>query len=697
MDVITNIRVIVVDDSPNKAEERLNILRNEGFVVRPSLITSAASLHEALSASQWDLCLTTDDKQVLLPEEILDAFTEADSDAPLIVLCQDIATANVKVYLQAGISSVVDAKDKEAIVLAVRRDLAQLMQKRTIRQLKGRLRDSEKLCRHLLESSREAIGYTDGATLTYANPALCHLFAHNSFATLKGVPIVELVSKSQIHGFEHFLKRFHQDTEAEALFQSTGKRNDGSEFQADFTLNHAWFLGEETFQLKVQLQLEDAKEDQELHSMGQRDLLTGLYNRQFFIAALDDLLSANGDSISTHFLLYIELEDFDKLKSQLGLSGSDLLLSDAAKCIQASSKREQNITGRYNDDSFVVLMPDSSELGAKSHAEKLVKAIAAHVSVIGNESFNIKCYVGITMLNVNAPSSEEVIARAYQACQEGKQSQQHLVIYHHKQGPNQDEINKTIITQIQGALDTGNFQLKYQPMVNLHGETKEFYEVLVRMFDSDGNFLRPDKFLAVANNAGLLSKIDRWIIMHAIELLSEHRLQGHNSYLFIMLAGSSLCDKTLLPWISEALHSSRLPSDALIFEMNETDVAANVEEAVAFTNGLKELHCRTAITRFGSGLNSFNVLKQLAVDFVKLDPMFTQALYNDIPGAREDMQTLVKSIHAQGKLAIVPLVEDAKMMSILWQLGANYIQGYFISPPLLAMEYNFEGHLEELE
>lgn len=693
---INTIRVVVVDASAESAEQHLNVLRAEGLNIRPALVNSTASLHEALAESQWDLCLAVDGNNDLMPMDILNILAEADSDMPMILLTKSKATKAIKSLRQSGVSSVVKLDDNEELVHATKRDVQSLQQRRSMRGLEKRLQDSERLCRELLETSREALAYIDGESLTYANPTLCQLFGHSSFASLKGQSVADLIAMSHLASFKRFLSHFHENQSTESVLQCTGKRMDGTEFELDITLTKSSFLGDDATRVKVERQFLNTSSE-EANGEASKDLLTGLFNREYLVDAIDNLLADASGSINNSHMFYVMLDDFAACKQQLGLAGSDLVLSDFAKAIKASLPKDGDLAARYSDEALIALLPDTSEEEAQAFAEKLQQAVQANESTVGKNTYRASCHIGVCQLNANSPNSQEVISRAHQAYKTAKQTSQRIVFYHHKQAQNMDEGSKKIITQIQEALDGGNLQLKYQPLVSLHGDSKQFYEVLVRMWDNDGNFLRADEFLPVANKAGMLGEIDRWIISKAIELLAEHRMQGNDTYLFIMLAGPSLGDRSLLPWISESLQAARLPSDALIFEMSETDAAANLENAIAFTQGLKQLHCRTAITHFGSGLNSFHVLKQLAVDFVKLDGMFPKAMHNDTPGARKEMDSLVKSIHAQGKLAIVPMVEDARMMSVLWQLGANYIQGYFLSPPSEVMDYNFEGHFEDLE
>jgi EAL domain-containing protein (putative c-di-GMP-specific phosphodiesterase class I) len=238
-------------------------------------------------------------------------------------------------------------------------------------------------------------------------------------------------------------------------------------------------------------------------------------------------------------------------------------------------------------------------------------------------------------------------------------------------------------------MENNQFRLLFQPVISLRGDSDEHYEVLLRMLNPQGEEVSPNDFIAAAKAEGLTEKIDRWVVLNSIKLLSEHRSKGHNTKLFVHLSGASLQDQSLLPWLSVALKAARLPSDALIIQFSEPDAIEYLKQAKTLTQGLAELHCKVSLSQFGCAANPFNTLKHLTVDFVKIDGSYTQ----DLSKAEnlESLKVLLASLHSQAKLTIVPYVETASTMSTLWQAGVNYIQGYFLQGPSQGMDYEFSS------
>jgi EAL domain-containing protein (putative c-di-GMP-specific phosphodiesterase class I) len=226
-------------------------------------------------------------------------------------------------------------------------------------------------------------------------------------------------------------------------------------------------------------------------------------------------------------------------------------------------------------------------------------------------------------------------------------------------------------------------------MINLHGnDDDEQFEVLLRLPDLDNNDLIPAQFLDHAAKAGLLDKLDRWVILQSIKVLSVHRASGSKARLFINVTHKSMSDNTFLPWMSVALKAARLPSDAIIFQIHENDATAYIKYADRFAKGMAQLHCKTSINHFGCSLNPFNLLKHLTPDYVKLDRSFTENL-EDSKEKQDDLNEMVTSLHKLGVLTAISGVEDPMVLATLWQAGINYIQGNYISNPLETLDYDF--------
>jgi len=244
------------------------------------------------------------------------------------------------------------------------------------------------------------------------------------------------------------------------------------------------------------------------------------------------------------------------------------------------------------------------------------------------------------------------------------------------------------LAEIHHALKHNGFVLFFQPIISLQGAEGEYYEILLRMQDKNGKEILPGGFFPVAEKNNLLPSIDRWVIANAIKQLSEREKAGHKSTFFIKISPASLEDATLLPWIAQHLKTHRLRGDALVFEMPESKVVTHMKPVRAFQKGLEQLHCQFALEQFGSGLNSFQLLKHVEAKYLKVDRTYMA----ELPKNKES-QAKVKEICDQAraleKVTIAEFVEDAASMSILFSCGVNFVQGNFLQEPEKVMSYDF--------
>lgn len=258
-----------------------------------------------------------------------------------------------------------------------------------------------------------------------------------------------------------------------------------------------------------------------------------------------------------------------------------------------------------------------------------------------------------------------------------------------------EPVNEQIIPRLHECLAENAFVLFFQPIISVRGDSDEHYEAFLRMplrkggeQNDDTAMLSAEEFLGAALQAGLGGKIDRWVILQAIKLLSAHRASGHETRLTVNLCAMSMLDPGFVPWLGVAIRAARLPSDALIFQITESDAMANLAQAKAFTRGMHDLHCRTSLSRFTGAGNASQLLRHLPVDFVKLDPSLIDAVQSH-PEYKDELSKLIALLQGQGRLTIVPMVENAKLLAALWQAGANYIQGHYLQEPTTEMDFDF--------
>lgn len=683
------IKLLILHESPDEAEQLMNLIRNSGRATRGQMIENSDSLVQALGAGAWDLMLLRPEANEMFAMECLKEVKKQSKDIPAILLVDEYDAEEVVEGLREGYEDVVVEEDSDRLILVIQRELRNLMERRARRTAELHLKEAEKRCAVLLDSSRDAITYVTDGMHTYANEAYLELFGYDDAEDLEGMPIMDMVASKDHEEFKQFLRAYSAGESDTNEFVCHGLCTDGTEIQARMIFSNATYDGEPCTQILIRTNQADAELQERLKEISSQDLLTGLFNRSHFTQELDNTLQWAVTHSKTAVLAYIQLDNFASVQSDIGLAGADMVLSDVATLIRELMPQGTTLA-RFGDEIFTALIKEKSLEDGRALGEKVRAAVEDHLSEVQERTVQVTASIGITLISENTDDAEEIVTRAHQASEQVREDNplgNGVSVFDPASVKKIDPSDTGAI--VQDAIDKGLFKLLFQPVIDLRGGSGELYEAFLRMVDEDGKEVSPNDFLGAASQQELSEKIDRWVILQSIKLLSDHRANGHDTKLIINITGESLKDQTLLPWLSVALKAARMPSDAIVFQFSESDATTYLKQAKDFTRGLKELHCKVSISRFGCALNPFNTLKHLEVDYLKVDGSFMKDIGSD--ESREALKEMVAAAHAQGKLTIAPFVESAAILSTLWQIGVNYIQGYYLQAPAEQMNYDFSS------
>ena len=683
------VRLLTLEASQNRAEELIVLLRKAGRATRAHQIESAEDLQNQLKEQKWDLLLGVSEANDLTMEQAIGMIRESERDIPIILIAEGRDPESITAGLRLGALDVALDDDDERLTMIIERELSNLYHRRERRRAEKEVSEIDRRNQLLLASSTAAIGYVHEGMHIYTNSTYSKMFGYEDPDDFAGIPIIDLISSSDQGKFKAFLKSYDKnESESEEFICVT---SEDKQITASLSLSPATYDGESCTQVifKVSSDADTAYEER-IKDLSSQDLLTGLPNRASLIEQLDTAVDKSNNQGQASILMYISIDNFAKLRTEAGISNADLVLADLANLL-AELTAEEHLIARFGDDVFALLYNSGDKEAAAQMAENLRGQEEERMSDVAGKSYQSTTSIGLALVSESSSSAEDVISRAYQACTSMESG--NGVNFYQAAEVKMGEAGVSLTSEnikdmIKTAIENNAFKLMFQPIISLHGDDDEQFEVLLRLVDDDDNELLPGQFLGPAEDAGLLEKLDRWVILQSIKMLSEHRSTGSKAKLFINLTHKSISDETFLPWMSVALKAAKLPSDAVILQIHESDATAYIKQAASFTKGMSALHCKTSINHFGCSLNPMNLLKHLTPDFVKLDDSFAQEIDQSEEKLAE-LKKMVTSLQETGVLTAISGIEDPMILSTLWQAGITFIQGYYLSPPLENMDYDF--------
>ena len=683
------VRLLILEASQNRAEELIVLLRKAGRATRAHQIESAEDLQNQLKEQKWDLLLGVSEANDLTMEQAIGIIRESERDIPIILIAEGRDPESITAGLRLGALDVALDDDDERLTMIIERELSNLYHRRERRRAEKEVSEIDRRNQLLLASSTAAIGYVHEGMHIYTNSTYSKMFGYEDPDDFAGIPIIDLISSSDQGKFKAFLKSYDKnESESEEFICVT---SEDKQITASLSLSPATYDGESCTQVifKVNSDADTAYEER-IKELSSQDLLTGLPNRASLIEQLDTAVDKSNNQGQASILMYISIDNFAKLRTEAGISNADLVLADLANLL-AELTAEEHLIARFGDDVFALLYNSGDKEAAAQMAENLRGQVEERMSDVAGKSYQSTTSIGLALVSESSSSAEDVISRAYQACTSMESG--NGVNFYQAAEVKMGEAGVSLTSEnikdmIKTAIENNAFKLMFQPIISLHGDDDEQFEVLLRLVDDDDNELLPGQFLGPAEDAGLLEKLDRWVILQSIKMLSEHRSTGSKAKLFINLTHKSMSDETFLPWMSVALKAAKLPSDAVILQIHESDATAYIKQAASFTKGMSALHCKTSINHFGCSLNPMNLLKHLTPDFVKLDDSFAQEIDQSEEKLAE-LKKMVTSLQETGVLTAISGIEDPMILSTLWQAGITFIQGYYLSPPLENMDYDF--------
>ncbi len=423
------------------------------------------------------------------------------------------------------------------------------------------------------------------------------------------------------------------------------------------------------------------------------DELTGLRNRRYLFQVLDTFFGSQIDRRSTKrklAFLFIDLNHFKEINDSFGHSAGDELLKQLGPRLTASL-RGSEVLVRLGGDEFGIVLLDADAYDATAVAQRLMTSIEEPF-VLEGVSASVSASMGIATAPRDATDRAGLLRCADIAMYRAKLGDFSFAVY----DPDLDEGGNLwrLGEELRVAVEEGQFELYFQPQLDLHSGEISAVEALLRWPHARLGFVPPLKFLPLAEEASLMPSLTRWVLDHALAQCASWRATGQCVTVSVNASPTNLLDPGFTDLVWDLLNRHGLPAQALVLEVTETSIIANLGGTKRVIEELRDLGVVVSIDDFGAGFTSLAYLSDLAVGELKLDGIFVTDL---AAGNRERDLELVRATielgHAMGLRVVAECIEDKQTLDLLADLGCDLGQGYFISRPMPADRLSFRSEL----
>lgn len=679
LDERSPVDLLMVGCTQNQANQCATALRNSGQAVHVESAETAGALAQLLETEPGDLVIVNTDSHKLPKDMSIDTVRDVNPSASIILLARDPSSL-IDFAAEQEVRDLLRTDDMAHLALAVRREHQTLVLRQELAHLRHRVQESERRFDSLMGKSRDAIAYVHEGMHIHANNVYCEMFGIDNIEDVEGLPLMDLIGQQARKKFKKVLRNNEENQSFTTQVDCQG--TDGRTFTATMEFSPAQVDGEPCTQIVIRDQSLHEELQARIDELTNRDSHTRLFNRQAFMERLEGALSRN-DLPHGSGLIQVSINNFAELRDNIGIESTDRLLLAVASVLREQMPGAHTIA-RFGDHDFVAMQTTNDSL--TEAGERCLSALRSHDFVSASGILDTPIFsIGVTPLPEGSQvSAYELVNRSCRATKQAQADEANqLVIFNEVEtstaAPEQG-LDPAIVELIDHALESDGFRLLYQPIVSLQGDTRENYSVLLRLLDRDGEERQPEAFWSHAQNASRLAEIDRWVVRNAISELVKHRRKGKKINFHIMLSRDGITDESMLLWVCDCLREFKAKGAWLTFQFNEADLRNRIQPARKLIEGLKKINCRVAINHFNDNPSSDTLLKHLPVDTIKLSPEFMSNLAGD--AAQQDRLSEVNQrLQAAGLKTIASGVEDANSLAILWNVGVNYIQGYFLQEP----------------
>lgn len=680
------LSLLIYGCSLSDTDAYVKTLRNHGLAIHADRAGNLAQLGKRLDTA-YDFYLVNcdlagDDCQV-----VLENLRQASEQTPLLLLSGN-PDAHLTLAQEFNARDLLPPKDEQRLQFAMHREFRDLLERRELTRLQQRLQETEQRCNTLIHSSRDAIAYVHEGMHVGANPGYLETFGFSDESELEGLPLMDLIAPEERARFKTVLRKISGNDSADRL-EVACIRGDGRTFRALMEFTPSQVDDEPCTQIVIRDQSQFQDLENRIQELASRDNETGLYNRSFMMERLEAQVARLDENRPPLHLLLLTVSNCAEICHTHGVELSESLLQSFSRRLSEVAE-DMGTLARFGDHDFALL------LGPKQDPRIAAQALLDGLATMAIDAPPVEPVFSIGIAPSHGPmvmSASDLVNRALRSRHQAESQGGNCFVLHEsiEEAVNANvESDPNVSILVERAIPEERLRLVYQPIVSLQGDARENYSVLLRLSNDQGQELKPGEFLQTARESGRMIDIDRWVIQNALAELSRQREHGRKVNFVITLSREALRDESVVLWLCDCLREYRAKGAWVTLQIRKQDIRADLQAARSTIESLKKINCRVMVDAFDDGASSDALLRHLPLDLVKLKPELLVDIASKSSNL-ESLQELNANLQSRGVKTIALGVEDASTLAALWNVGVNFVQGYFVQPPSTHIDHEDNG------
>ncbi len=671
------VPLVVMSRSQDHVEAINSSLRNAGHPVHCTWLPDARDLGDALTQINPEMLVVFIDELGIDLGSIMKVKAQSAPELPVLVVQDRVDEETIAAAMALGARDVVTLANRGRLQSVATRELHAYRLERALSTTLSSAREYREQLQHFLDGSADAITHVQEGIIVDANKAWLELFGYSGEDALTGMPLMDLFEIETHVALKGALVACLQGKWTDHALKVQALLSDGSSLPLEITLTKADHENEPAIRLCIPArQKKDRNIQAQLAEAVKNDAATGFLQQRFLTVALRERC-AQAAKGGVREIACIKPDRFLEIQSAIGVLASEDFMNQLADLLR-SQLTPTDLCGRFGGNGFLVLLERGTPRDVDTWAENVVSRVNRHLFTIGDKSLSATVTIGLGMVPSASPDVGSVVTDAVAAARQGRRQGGAQVHAIHKSDTDTrvEAYDKIWVKHIKSALMENRFRLVQQPIASLLGEDKGMFDVLVRMLDEQGNEVLPAEFMAAAERNELMKNIDRWVIGASMSFSANRKAEC----IFLRISKDTVLDKTLVGWLETQLRAIRVEPRRLCFQVSEELATQYVRQTKEIAQVLGKLGFRFALEHFGAGRDPMKLLADVDMHFIKIDGSLMQGLStNQLQQQR--VKSLVEAAKRKGVETIAERVEDANTMAVLWQLGIEFIQGYFVNAP----------------